>query len=61
VIAIGPQYGIRMQFAQFGNEESQSILNELESRGLIEPLNRKKSEYRITAKGIQIAALLGEA
>jgi len=57
-ISIGAQYGVRMEFAQFENEQSQSILDQLETSGLIEPLNWKKSEYKITAVGIKIAGLL---
>jgi len=57
-ISIGAQYGVRMEFAQFENEQSQSILDQLETSGLIEPLNWKKSECKITAVGIKIAGLL---
>jgi hypothetical protein len=54
-IGVGPQYGIRSHFGTFTSDQARSILEELETRELIEPLNSKRTEYRITAKGVRLA------
>jgi hypothetical protein len=60
-IGVGAQYGIRSHFGTFTNDQARSILEELERRELIEPLNNKKTEYRITAKGVKLACATDSA